>query len=82
MFGMTRRELDVLDAVVERLSNAEVAAKLFISERTVEAHVSSLFRKLTARNGAELTIGSTHVAARVVPVKSEPPPPMVVMMTQ
>src|SRR5688500_118441 len=31
-FGLTRREVEVLDAVVARLSNAEIAAKLFISE--------------------------------------------------
>jgi DNA-binding CsgD family transcriptional regulator len=52
--GVTRREGEVLDAVVARLSNAEIAAKLFISERTVESHVSSLLRKLGARDRSEL----------------------------
>ena len=53
-FGVTRREGEVLGAVVERLSNAEIAAKLFISERTAESHVSSLLRKLSARDRVEL----------------------------
>ena len=52
--GVTRRELDVLDAVAERLSNAEVATRLFVSERTVESHVASLLRKLGAGNRSEL----------------------------
>ncbi|MGS2617165.1 ATP-binding protein [Micromonospora sp. LZ34] len=43
--AISRREADVLAALGERLTNAEIAAKLFISVRTVESHVSSLLRK-------------------------------------
>ncbi len=52
--GVTSREADVLDALGKRLSNAEIAASLFVSERTVESHVSSLLRKLQASNRIEL----------------------------
>lgn len=44
--GISARESEVLSLVGEHLSNAEIGARLFISVRTVEVHVSSLLRKL------------------------------------
>lgn len=43
---ISAREAEVLALVGEHLSNAEIGARLFISVRTVESHVSSLLRKL------------------------------------
>jgi predicted ATPase/DNA-binding CsgD family transcriptional regulator len=48
--GVSAREAEVLAGVAEHLTNAEIGARLSISIRTVESHVSSLLRKLGVRD--------------------------------
>jgi DNA-binding CsgD family transcriptional regulator len=52
--GVTEREADVLWAIAERLRNREIAARLYISVRTVESHVAALLRKLHMDDRAAL----------------------------
>ena len=52
--GLTEREGEVLAAMAEGRSNQGIAAKLFLSDRTIETHVSRIFTKLDlAEVGAE-----------------------------
>lgn len=50
----TVRERDVLQLLVARHTNREIARLLYISERTVEAHVANVLRKLGAANRREV----------------------------
>ena len=43
---LTPRESEVLGLVAEGLSNGAIASRLFVTERTVEAHVKQVFQKL------------------------------------
>jgi DNA-binding CsgD family transcriptional regulator len=47
--AVTPRELEILEAVAEGLSNREIAERLFVSENTVKTHAARLFDKLGAR---------------------------------
>jgi predicted ATPase/DNA-binding CsgD family transcriptional regulator len=72
---VSAREAEVLAAVGEHLSNAEIAARLFISVRTVESHVSSLLRKLGAEDRRALTLIAGERAAAPAPPLTPALPP-------
>jgi DNA-binding NarL/FixJ family response regulator len=51
--ALTAREHEVLDLVARGLTNAEVARRLFVSDKTVRNHVSNVFAKLHVAGRAE-----------------------------
>ena len=59
--GLTTREVEVLTVLAEGLRNAEIAARLMISEHTVDHHVGSILRKLGARTRTEASAEAIHL---------------------
>jgi DNA-binding CsgD family transcriptional regulator len=62
--GLTARELEVVALVAEGLRNAEIAGRLFVSEKTVAHHVSAILRKLDV--GTRSQAGAEAARLRIV----------------
>jgi two-component system nitrate/nitrite response regulator NarL len=59
-FGLTRRELEIVRAVVSGCTNRQIAGKFVISESTVKRHITHIFDKLGASNRIELALFAAH----------------------
>ncbi len=55
-FGLTRRELEIVAAIVAGYSNKDIAQKFSLSEQTVKHHLTSVFDKLGVSNRLELAL--------------------------
>jgi DNA-binding NarL/FixJ family response regulator len=51
--GLTAREVEIIQAVAEGLSNREIARSLHITEPTVKFHLSNIYRRLRVSNRTE-----------------------------
>ena len=65
---LTERELEILELLAERRTNAEIAAKLFLSQKTVRNYVSAIFAKLQVADRAE-----AGLIARAAGLGEQPP---------
>jgi DNA-binding NarL/FixJ family response regulator len=58
--ALTERQRDVLRLVVEGLDNAQIAARLEISQRTARAHVSSVLERLGVENRTQAAVAAVR----------------------
>jgi two-component system, NarL family, nitrate/nitrite response regulator NarL len=55
-FSLTRREIEIVTAIVSGFSNREIAEKFTISEHTVKHHIANIFDKLGVSNRMEVAL--------------------------
>ena len=53
-FSLTRREQEIILALLEGKSNKELAQALFVSEKTIETHLGNIYKKIGVKNRLEL----------------------------
>jgi len=70
---LTQREREVLTMVASGADNLQISARLGITERTVKAHVSNLYRKLEVQNRVEMAM-VMYQSNRILPESTAPHP--------
>jgi DNA-binding NarL/FixJ family response regulator len=68
--SLTERELEILRLLATGLSNAELGARLYLSEPTIKTHLSSIFRKLGVRDRVQAVIAAYDAGLVEPAVKS------------
>jgi DNA-binding NarL/FixJ family response regulator len=52
--ALTAREREIAELIADRLTNPQIAEKLFLSKKTVESHIRNLFVKLSVSSRVEI----------------------------
>ncbi|MCK4762299.1 MAG: response regulator [Candidatus Aminicenantes bacterium] len=55
-YKLSRREIEILQAMASGLSNFEISEKLFISEKTVKAHINHVFKKMGVKSRTQAVL--------------------------
>lgn len=71
---LTDREREVLDLIAEGLDNAQIAARLYISHKTVSNHISNIFAKLRLADRAHAIVAARDAGLGRTFKTADPPP--------
>jgi DNA-binding NarL/FixJ family response regulator len=66
-YSLTQRENDILALLAEGRSNRDIAQCLFLSEKTVKAHLAAIFRKLGVTNRTQAAMVAVRMGVGPVP---------------
>jgi DNA-binding NarL/FixJ family response regulator len=66
-YSLTQREHDILALLAEGKSNREIAQHLYLSEKTVKAHLAAIFRKLGVTNRTQAAMMAVQLGVGPVP---------------
>jgi DNA-binding NarL/FixJ family response regulator len=61
LYGLTRREVDIVRAITDGMSNKDTSVELGISEYTVKHHLTTIFGKVGVHSRVELAMIATHL---------------------
>lgn len=61
-YKLSRREVEILQAVAAGISNYEISEKLFISEKTVKAHINHIFKKMGVKSRTQAVLKAVEAA--------------------
>jgi DNA-binding NarL/FixJ family response regulator len=65
--NLTQREHDILSHLAEGRSNREIAQRLYLSEKTVKAHLAAIFRKLGVTNRTQAAMMAVQMGVGPIP---------------
>jgi DNA-binding CsgD family transcriptional regulator len=71
-YPLTAREFEVARLIAEGMTNAEIAAQLFVSPKTVSAHVEHILAKLGVARRAEVAAWVPGIASAEGPPSRSP----------
>ena len=66
-YSLTQREHDILALLAEGRSNREIAQHLYLSEKTVKAHLAAIFRKLGVTNRTQAAMMAVQMGVGPIP---------------
>jgi DNA-binding NarL/FixJ family response regulator len=68
---LTTRDREILDCLIEGMSNKEIAERLGIGDRTVKAHIRIICLRAGMKNGANrILLASAYVTQKITPAAS------------